>query len=78
MFKIDLYLFRQVFKCSLFIFIFNLILDAPHIYAANSDPLAGEVVDFIHLFVLFLSLNIFLIIFSHFLLDKHGEQQSGN
>ncbi len=23
-------------------------MDAPHIYAANSDPLAGEVVDFIH------------------------------
>ncbi len=40
----DLKLFRQAFKCSLFICIFNLILDAPRIYAANGDPLAGEVV----------------------------------
>ena len=44
----DYYLFRQVFKYSLFIFIFNLILDAPRIYAANGNLLAGEVVDFIH------------------------------
>ncbi len=53
----DLNLFRQVFKGSLFIFIFNLILYAPRIYAANSDLLAGKVVDFIHLFCVILELE---------------------